>query len=159
MENAIKSIYKWQVDAGLADKGYDDELESSFQIEEALEGFENIKSLASAIGVPTTLPKLEKELSRYISGVAKHGTGDEVITTSIPDVDRLDKACDAVVFAIGSMAKLGLGPQEMTKALLAVNKANVQKLGMERDEHGKLLKPDSFIGPEHELQKILNSIK
>ena len=38
MLNPIKEIVKWQRDAGNAAKPYDDFLESSFQIEEALEG-------------------------------------------------------------------------------------------------------------------------
>lgn len=54
------------------------------------------------------------------------------------------------------MAKLGLTPQQIQRGLLVVNHANVQKLGMPRDEHGKLLKPDNFVGPETELQKILD---
>ena len=75
---------------------------------------------------------------------------------SISDVDRLDKACDAVVFAVGSMAKLGLNAQQITKALNIVMKANNQKLSMPKDEHGRLMKPDSFVGPEAELQKLLD---
>ena len=37
MLNPIKEIVKWQKDAGNAAKPYEDFLESSFQIEEALE--------------------------------------------------------------------------------------------------------------------------
>ena len=54
------------------------------------------------------------------------------------------------------MAKLGLTPQQIQRGILAVNRANVQKLGMPRDEHGKLIKPKDFVGPEVELQKILD---
>jgi hypothetical protein len=144
LENPIKAIYRWQKDAGNLGNPYDDFLESSFQIEEALEGFE----LEWSLDLPSSTNRNAKELSRSI------------VETFIPkepltDVDRFDKAIDAVVFAIGSMAKLGLTPQQIQKGLLVVNHYNMQKLGMPRDEHGKLMKPEGFVGPEEELQKIL----
>ena len=77
----------------------------------------------------------------------------------LSDVDRLDKACDAVVFAIGSMAKLGLNPQQITQSLNIVMEANMAKLKMGKDEHGKLLKPAGFTGPEPKLQALLDSRK
>jgi predicted HAD superfamily Cof-like phosphohydrolase len=150
MENPIKSIYKWQVEAGLADRPYDDFLESSFQIEEALEGF-NLEVLGDTLTHNKNLSP--KDISRVI---VDH-TVDE--STNLPDVDRFDKAIDAVVFAIGSMAKLGLSPQQIQRGLLVVNHANMQKLGMPVDEHGKKIKPEGFVGPEEELQKILDERK
>lgn len=147
MNNPIKDIVAFNQKAGLLEAGYDDFLESSFQIEEALEGHDNLLNLASALGYPDSSPK---ELSRYIINCAS------TESTPIPDVNRLDKACDAVVFAVGSMAKLGLNAQQITKALNIVMKANNQKLSMPKDEHGKLMKPDLFVGPEVELQKLLD---
>jgi predicted HAD superfamily Cof-like phosphohydrolase len=144
MENPIKAIYKWQVDAGLTVSGYVPRLEASFQIEEALEGF--------------VIPELDgktftshKEIARYIVGKAVDSS-----IKPITEVDAFDKAIDAIVFGIGAMAKLGLTPQQITKGLLVVNRANVQKLGMPKDSLGKLIKPDNFVGPEVELQRILN---
>jgi hypothetical protein len=146
MNNPIKEIYRFNQQAGLLENGYDDFLESSFQIEEALEGFEG--SLWR-LDLPVTRNQ-PKEVSRYLVGRVSQGIG------TLPDVDRLDKACDAVVFAVGSMAKLGLNPQQITKALNVVMKANFQKLSMPKDEHGKLTKPSDFVGPEADLQKILD---
>ena len=74
----------------------------------------------------------------------------------ITDVDRLDKAIDAIVFAIGSIAKLGLSPAQITRAIDVVTEANLQKLSMPKDEHGKLMKPKGFVGPEAKLQAILD---
>ena len=74
---------------------------------------------------------------------------------TLSNVDRLDKACDAIVFALGSMAKLGLNPDQIQRALHAVTTANLQKLDMPKDEHGKLMKPADFIGPEVALAHIL----
>ena len=140
MENPIKLIHKFNKEAGLLDQGYDDFLESSFQIEEALEGFDL-----------STLPN-------QIGGEGPKGTSRQIckpLTYTGTDVDRLDKACDAVVFAVGSMAKLGLNPQEITKALNVVMHKNFEKLGAPKDEFGKQLKPEGWTGPEPELQKIL----
>jgi len=150
MENPIKAIHKWQVEAGLADRPYDDFLESSFQIEEALEGFTDLEFLAERVNAEDYSPK---EISRSIVDLA-HNKANK-----LSDVDRFDKAIDAIVFAIGSMAKLGLTPQQIQHGILVVNHANMQKLGMPKDEHGKLIKPKDFVGPEVELQKILSKRK
>lgn len=149
MENPIKLIYKFNKEAGLLDRGFDDALESSFQIEEALEGFESLADLGKLFHL-TPLESTPKQLSRDIVATA-HKRNHE-----ISDVERLDKACDAVVFAVGSMSKLGLNPQQITKALNTVMQANLAKLNMPRDSHGKLTKPPGFVGPEPELQKILD---
>lgn len=149
MENPIKLIHKFNKEAGLIDQGYDDFLESSFQIEEALEGFNNYKFAEFFVDLYKS--STPKDISRIIVSTAMFGDRE------IADVDRLDKACDSIVFAVGSMAKLGLNPQEITKALNVVMHANFAKLHMPRDEFGKLTKPADFVGPEAELQKILDN--
>jgi len=156
MTNPIKEIYKWQVEAGLADRPYDDFLESSFQIEEALEGFtkpfENLYGEQGNQVVDAINSSGTKHISRDIVQWFISYTD----LYNISDVDRFDKAIDAIIFAIGSMAKLGLTPQQIQRGLLVVNQANMQKLGMPVDEHGKKIKPKDFVGPEIELQKILD---
>lgn len=157
MLNPIKEIAKWQKDAGNAAKPYEDFLESSFQIEEALEGFDNLPELSKVLSRSdkiTVKSDSPKDLSRAIITIAGTDYGE-----NIPDVDRLDKACDAIVFAIGSMTKLGLDHHAITKALNIVNDANKAKLGMSRDAEGKLLKPEGFVGPEVKLQELLDSIR
>ena len=147
MNNPIKDIVAFNQKAGLLEAGYDDFLESSFQIEEALEGFDLVLLASQLYPENCTTAKY---LSRHITTMA----GAKKIKLS--DVDRLDKACDAVVFAVGSMAKLGLNAQQITKALNIVMKHNNQKLSMPKDEFGKLMKPDDFVGPEPEFQKLLD---
>ena len=144
MINPIKDIVKWQKEAGNLDKPYSDFLESSFQIEEALEGFD-LSTLPNEIGGDS--PKLvARQICQFLEFVED-------------DVARLDKACDAIVYAIGSIAKLGLDHHGITKALNIVNNANKQKLNSKRDSLGKLEKPLNFKGPEEELQELLNSYK
>ena len=151
MLNPIKEIVRFNKQAGLLDKPYNDFLESSFQIEEALEGFD-LTEITKFL-CPDSVHDISftpKFISRII---AKHSGANEA---NLSDVDRLDKACDAVVFAVGSMAKLGLNPQQITKALNIVMQCNLQKLGAPKDEHGKQLKPEGWTGPEPELQKLLD---
>lgn len=150
----VQQIYDFNKQAGLLEKGYDDFLESSFQIEEALEGFPNLQNLANILTDEESEERVRddaspKNISRAIVQYVSN-------STKISDVDRLDKACDAVVFAIGSMAKLGLTPAQIIEAMNIVTEANLQKLSMPKDEHGKLTKPDNFIGPETKLQAILD---
>ena len=151
----IDEIYDFNKTLGLLDAGYDDFLESSFQIEEALEGFGNLPKLSSLVlvedakfGYSNYAPK---DISRAIVALVN------VEDTCIPDVHRLDKAIDAIVFAVGAIAKLGLTPSQIREAISVVTKANLQKLGMPKDKFGKVIKPDNFVGPEVELQKILDS--
>lgn len=151
MENPIRSIVKFNQQAGLIAKGYSDFLESSFQIEEALEGFD--VSLFEPLNLqPPGTYTSAKSLARDIlsEGI--------LLMADVPlsDVERLDKACDAVVFAVGSMAKLGLTAQQITQALNIVMHHNSAKLKCPKDEFGKLTKPADFVGPEPELQKLLD---
>ena len=154
----VQQIYDFNKQAGLLEKGYDDFLESSFQIEEALEGFGDLPYLQVRLhseGKHYEELCNPKEISRQIVRLAEMDSKP----TNMPDVDRLDKACDAVVFAIGSMAKLGLTPAQIVEAMHIVTEANLQKLAMPKDEHGKLTKPANFVGPETKLQSLLDSNK
>ena len=157
MENPIKQVYQFNQQAGLLSNGYDDFLESSFQIEEALEGFdipsEILFDIHGNIIIDAKLTQSPRDIARDITSWAM------TETEHISDVDRLDKACDAIVFALGSIFKLGLNDKQATRALNIVMKANLQKLEMPKDEHGKLTKPADFKGPEPELQALLDERK
>lgn len=152
MENPIKQIYKFNKEAGFLGKGHNPWLEAAFQIEEALEGF-NLPFIAWRLGFsPEEVPNMDaKLLSRYVLGETSKDT-------VISEVDSLDKACDAVIFAVGSMAKLGLSVNQITQALNVVMQANNAKLkNATYDHEGKLLKAATFEGPEAKLQEILDN--
>lgn len=149
-------MYKFNKQAGLLDNGYDDYLESSMLVEEALEGFD-LYNLSHKIWDNYKGETSPKEYSRLIinsCGLPKVGALQ--VPVDIDDVERLDKACDAIIIALGSIFKLGLTPAQATQALNVVMKANMAKLSMPKDEHGKLMKPVDFVGPEAELQAILD---
>lgn len=153
--NFVQQVYDFNSQAGLLDKPYNDFLESSFQIEEALEGFSPEFILASchnqvqySFEGDVSSPK---DVARFLVSTAL--TSDN---HPLSDVDRLDKAIDAIVFALGSIYKLRLTPEQASRAISIVCEANLQKLSMPKDEHGKLTKPLDFIGPEVKLQEILD---
>lgn len=154
----VQQIYDFNKQAGLLEKGYDDFLESSFQIEEALEG---ISCSGQGGGLPT-LARILNDNVDYLTPIepthksVARGIVEAAYYSNASDVDRLDKACDAIVFAIGSMAKLGLTTAQIIEAMNIVTEANLQKLSMPKDEHGKLTKPANFVGPETKLQAILD---
>ena len=137
----IDAIYQFNEQAGLLEQGYNDFSESTYQIEEALEGYEIAHGFTVHLDTP-------KEMSRTIV----RAQGPFIGT----DVDRLDKAIDAIVFAVGSIAKLGLTPPQIREAIEIVTTANLQKLSMPKDEFGKLTKPANFVGPETKLQELLD---
>ena len=157
--NFVQQIYDFNQQAGLLDKGYDDFLESSFQIEEALEGYKsygltNLQThLAPSVKDVKPTPK---GLSRLITAIALSECHENCCKTTISDVDRLDKSIDAIVYAIGAIAKLGLNVEQIHRAISAVTEANLQKLSCPKDEFGKLTKPTDFVGPEVKLQAILD---
>ena len=140
----IDEIYDFNLKAGLLDQPYSDFLESAFQIEEALEGHDLANATISIVTTNHTASGISRELLNQFG------------VKTIPDVDRLDKAIDALVFAVGSMSKLKLTPEQITRAISVVTQANLQKLSMPKDEFGKLTKPADFVGPEVQLQSILD---
>lgn len=150
MSNFVTEIYEFNKLAGLLDQPLDDYREASFIIEEALEGFD-LQKLAHFLHSDGQTPKT---VARSIVAYCRESQSG-VYPTVLTDVERLDKAVDAVVFAFGYMFKLGLTPEQAMRAMSTVMQANKQKLTMPRDSFGKLLKPDAFEGPEAKLQRIL----
>lgn len=155
MLNPIKQIYAFNHKTRLVNNGYNDQLESSMIIEEALEGLTSIPELASCLKTPLELSNSPTAVARRIVTLADQGD------TTISNVDRLDKACDQVVIAIGSMVKLGLNVNQITSALNIVMAANNAKVDCPVDSEGKLTKPDGWeekYAPEPKLKALLNQV-
>ena len=150
MENPFKSIYKFNKDAGLLNKGYSDFLEPSFLIEEALEDLPLIGNLANDLEIYET--KSPKDIARHIVGLA--GGNNAKLT----DLQRFDKHIDAIVYAVGGAYKLGLTPQQLEAGIAAVMHSNMKKIGAGKDEHGKALKPSNWAEIEAEQTKKLQAI-
>ena len=149
MENPFKSIYKFNKDAGLLDKGYSDFLEPSFLIEEALEDLPELINLAKALENDTHNPK---EIARHIVELA--GGVDAELT----DLQRFDKHIDAIVYAVGGAYKLRLTPQQLEAGIAAVMHSNMKKISAGQDAAGKQLKPDNWEEIEAEQVRKLQAI-
>ena len=151
--SVFQSIYDWNQQARLLNNAYSDTLESGFQIEEALEGFSDLSELTACFSHisdahPDSGPR---ELSQIIMKLLQN-QGDE-----ISDVDRFDKHVDGIIYHFGSLFKLGLTPTSVLEGIAVVMDANQQKLKSKRSaSDGKLLKSADFVGPEPELQAILD---
>lgn len=149
MENPFKQILRFNKEAGLLDRPFDPVLENRHLIEEALEGFD--LGLVARKAAYITEDKLTAQ--SIAAWLLSGQTGE-----SITEVELLDKACDAVVFAVGTMAKLGLNHAQITRALNTVMQANLTKLkDPVMGSDGKLGKSGDFVGPETKLQEILDS--
>ena len=152
MSDFITSIHEFNKLAGLLDQPLDDYREASFIIEEALEGFD-LQKLSHFLHSDDQRPKT---VARSIVTYCRESPSG-MYPTQLTDVERLDKACDAIVFAFGYIFKLGLTPEQASRALSIVMAANMQKLTMPRDDYGKQMKNPNFIGPESALQSILDA--
>ena len=168
MENPFKSIYKFNKDAGLLEKGYSDFLEPSFLVEEALEDF-NTPWLAKvlhngAFGNDTEVEEERtkpKGLSRWIVSLAREQfdkDGNRLEDITITDLQRFDKHIDAIVYAVGGAYKLGLTPQQLEAGIAAVMHSNTKKISAGQDAAGKQLKPSNWAEIEAEQTRKLQAI-
>ena len=151
MENPLKSIYKFNKEAGLLEKGYSDFLEPSFLIEEALEDLPYIDNLSNKLKIITEDPK---EIARHIVELA----GGKETSKPLTDLQRFDKHIDAIIYAVGGAYKLRLTPQQLEAGIAAVMHSNMKKIGAGKDEQGKALKPDNWKEIEAEQEKKLQAI-
>ena len=153
MENPIKQIVKFNQEAGFINGTINPWLEATYLIEEAIEGYDLEEMEARLFRTGSTSPSTAKDIARRILGEANK-------QVDLAPVDILDKALDAAIFAIGSMAKLGLNANEITLAFNIVMRHNFAKLNNRVvDAEGKLSKPANFEGPEKDLQALLDGIK
>lgn len=161
MENPIKQIYKFNKEAGLLEAGYNHLREPAYLIEEAIESFNTPEYLYNLLtGNAETFMKdikneSPKELSRAIirAVYSKDLSGSE-----ISDLELFDKHIDAFIYTVGSMAKLGLSPQQIEAGIHAVMHSNFKKIGSKKDSEGKQLKPDNWLEIEAEQNAKLQAI-
>jgi predicted HAD superfamily Cof-like phosphohydrolase len=74
-------------------------------------------------------------------------------------VDQVDACGDAIIFAIGGMARMGLTPLDIDRVLHAIMDANFEKkAGVKPGREGApdAVKPEGWVGPEERIKVILN---
>ena len=161
MENPIKSIYKFNKEAGLLEAGYNHLREPAFLIEEAIESFNTPEYLYSLLTgeAETFMDDIKDESPKELSrAIIRAVYSEDLSGSQISDLEIFDKHIDAYVYTTGAMRKLKLTPQQIEAGILVVNQANLKKLGAPKDEHGKLTKPEGWeqFAPEAKLQAILD---
>ena len=146
MRNPIEAIIAFNQKAGLLDSEFNDLKESAYLVEEALEPYD-VSYLASLFSIGETS---HKSVARAI--VANTSASKEPITKVV----TVDKYLDAIVFAVGALAKQGLTHQDITHLLNVVTLCNMKKVSAGKDSEGKQLKPSDWVGPEERIYSYLD---
>lgn len=162
MKNPIQAIVDFNIKAGFLDKQnpkpFNDLGESSYLIEEALEPY-NVDFIASLFQIDRTTAKYEKNPQREVAKAIMANVTPE--SHFIDTVQYVDKYLDAIIYAVGSLAKIGLSHQQITAGLNIVTEANLKKtINPQYDDQGKLLKPEGWekYDPEVRLRQLLKDL-
>lgn len=89
------------------------------------------------------------------------GSGSPVVDPEVARealVAQVDACGDAVIFALGGLARLGLTEEQATRCLLAIMAANFEKkAGVKPGREGAAdaIKPEGWVGPEARIRQIL----
>ena len=150
MLETFDKIEEFNKKAGLLGKDFNDSKEAEYIIEEALEQFDT-SYLAKKLLID------EDSHAKFVARAIVTGMC-KLPDETIADVDRFDKILDVMFFSWGAALKLGVTSEQILEGLGVVADANLTKvLDPVLDEHGKVIKPKSFIPPEKLLQVILDS--
>ena len=161
MENQFKSIYKFNKDAGLLEAGYNHLREPAFLIEEAIESLNTPEYLYNLLTgkAETFMDDIKDESPKELSrAIIRAVYSEDLSGSQISDLEIFDKHIDAFVYTVGSMAKLGLSPQQIEAGIAVVMHSNFKKIGSKKDSEGKQLKPDNWPEIEAEQARKLQSI-
>jgi len=148
----VQDIFDFNLKADLLGKGMDSFLETAYILEEAVEGYEDVFNMPEDPNAPVVTARA------WALGFLNQ-VREAKIARNLPmpsEVAEVDKAIDGVVFNIGKLAKMDLTPDQIERMFKVVSDANMSKLDGPKDDLGKQLKPDGWVGPEAALQVILD---
>lgn len=159
MKNPIQAILDFNAKAGFITgannfSNFNDTKESAYLIEEALEPYQ-VEHLASLFELAKHTAEYTKNPQRVVAKAILANTDVAEVPTK---VQLVDKYIDAIIYAVGSLGKMGLTHQDVTAALNIVTEANVKKtLNPVYDDEGKLLKPADWdkYDPEYRLINLI----
>ena len=99
----FQKIIKWNKERGLLERGFNQEKETSFIVEELLEASGNYNSLDA-----------REKATQYAKEITKDSKGNEH--------EIIDALFDIIIFATGAMGKLGYNPtQVMEEGFMEIN--------------------------------------
>lgn len=141
----VQEIFEWNNDRDNLE--FNGQLEYEMMLEEVDEFVWAIpKAIADKFG-KITEEEAEDKMAEVLEFLgSKDGTADVL-------VNRLDALADVVFVAIGAMCKLTKDPTMVEDVFHAVLAANNLK-SKEKNEEGKITKPEGFVGPESMIKKI-----
>ena len=152
MDNIVQDIVNFNDKAGLLGQGMDSFMETAYVLEEAIEGYEDVFNQPEDPKAPVITAR-----SWALGFLNQVKDAKEARNLPMPEeVDEADKAIDGVWFNIGKLAKMNLTPEQIVRMFGVVYVCNMAKLGGPKDELGKQLKPEGWVGPEPQLQEILD---
>ena len=155
MTNIIQGIYDFNEAAGLLGKGMDSFMETAYILEEAVEGYEDVFNMPEDPKAPVVTAR-----SWAVGFLNQVKDAKEARNLPMPtEVAEVDKAIDGIIFNAGKLAKMGLNPKQIERMINIVTSANMAKLGGPKDDLGKQLKPEGWVGPESALQLVLDERK
>lgn len=152
MPDIVQGIYTFNEKAGLLGKGMDSFMETAYILEEAVEGYEDVFNNPDDPNAPVVTARDWALGFLNQVKVAKENRGLPMPS----EVAEADKAIDGIVFNVGKLAKMRLNPEQINRMINIVTGCNMQKLEGPKDELGKQLKPEGWVGPEDRLQEVLN---
>lgn len=155
----IEDVYEFNKRADLLEDGMDPFKELAYVFEESFEGFEECYNTQDENGDPFKPGDKEYPTARQLGLSLANSIKDAVERRGLEmpsEVAEVDKSIDAMVFHIGKLAKMGLTADQTERLCSVVTGANLRKLDGPKDDHGKQLKPEGWVGPEEDLQKILD---
>ena len=160
MTNPIQKVIEFNTKAGFITKdnnfsNFRDVKESAYLIEEALEPY-GVDYLADSFELMKTTPEYLKNPQREVAKAILANTDVAVVPTK---VQLVDKYVDAIIYAVGSLGKMGLTHQDISAAINIVTEANMKKtLNPVYDDDGKLLKPADWdkYDPEYKLLNLID---
>jgi len=141
----VQEIFEWNEDRDNLE--FNGHLEYEMMLEEVDEFVWALpKALKEKFGELTQEETDEKmpELIEFLE--SKEGRADVM-------AHRLDALADVVFVAIGGMCKITKNPSLVEDVFYAVLAANNLK-SKEKNEEGKITKPEGFVGPESMIKKI-----
>lgn len=152
--NLLKEIIKWNRDRNNVD--YDSTVEFAMLQEEVLEyAHSYILTVSDMMGIDVLAHKVDtEEESREINEKISELVETEEFKKEW-EVNQADALADTIFVAVGSLFKLTGSAAKTMKIIEAVIEANQEK-GSEKDENGKIIKPEGFVPPEARIKEILN---
>lgn len=152
MPSIVQGIYDFNDQAGLLGKGMDSFMETAFILEEAVEGYEDVFNQPENPNAPVVTAR-DWALG-FLNQVKE---AKDLRNLPMPsDVAEADKAIDGIIFNVGKLAKMELTVEQIERMINIVTVCNMAKLGGPKDKLGKQLKPEGWVGPEEQLQEVLN---